>query len=107
MRRGSPSFSSRSGYSSKFQFLSRVIVNCDPIFILAFYSVLFSSEAKRAASLGKVRALLKKYDPIPVSPELKNYGDEGSREAQQYFLLDENIPAACPFSKLSPSSAAL
>lgn len=70
------------------------------------FDVLFSSEAKRAASLGKVRALLKKYDPIPVSPELKNYGDEGSREAQQYFLLDENIPAACPFSKLSPSSAA-
>lgn len=74
---------------------------------MAFHSVLFSSEAKRAASLGKVRALLKKYDPIPVSPELKNYGDEGSREAQQYFLLDENIPAACPFSKLSPSSAPL
>ena len=58
------------------------------------FSALFSTDAKRAASLAKVRVLLKKYDPIPVSPELKNYGDEGSREAQQYFLMDENVPAS-------------
>lgn len=65
------------------------------------FDILFSSDAKRAGALGKVRALLKKYDPVPVSPELKNYGDTGSREARQYFLLDENLPASCPFSELA------
>lgn len=49
----------------------------------------------------KVRTLLAKYDPVPVSPELKNYGDSGSREAQQYFLLDENVPAPSPYSQLA------
>lgn len=51
--------------------------------------------------MAKVRALLKKYDPVPVSPELKNYGDEGSRECRQYFLLDENLPAPCPYARLN------
>ncbi|KAH7923316.1 hypothetical protein BV22DRAFT_1048273 [Leucogyrophana mollusca] len=69
------------------------------------FDILFSSDAKRAGALAKVRALLAKYDPIAVSPELKNYGDEGSREAKQYFLLDENIPAPCPYDRLSPAEA--
>ncbi|KAH7908709.1 YqcI/YcgG family-domain-containing protein [Hygrophoropsis aurantiaca] len=67
------------------------------------FDILFSSDAKRAGALAKVRALLAKYEAIPVSPELKNYGEEGSREAKQYFLLDENVPAPCPFDQLSPS----
>ncbi|KAH7890337.1 YqcI/YcgG family-domain-containing protein [Phlebopus sp. FC_14] len=67
------------------------------------FDILFSTEAKRAGALSKVRALLAKYDPIPVSPELKNYGDPGSRESQQYFLLDENAPAPCPYDQLNPS----
>ena len=61
------------------------------------------SDAKRAGALSKVRALLAKYDPIPVSPELKNYGDFGSRESKQYFLMDENEPASCPYEKLCES----
>ncbi|KIJ64075.1 hypothetical protein HYDPIDRAFT_168155 [Hydnomerulius pinastri MD-312] len=69
------------------------------------FDILFSSDAKRAGALSKVRALLAKYDPIPVSPELKNYADPGSRESQQYFLLDENVPAPCPYDQLSPSGA--
>ncbi|KAJ8592550.1 hypothetical protein M405DRAFT_787340 [Rhizopogon salebrosus TDB-379] len=67
------------------------------------FDVLFSTDAKRAGALAKVRALLTKYDPIPVSPELKNYGEEGSRESKQYFLLDENVPAPCPYDRLSDS----
>lgn len=67
------------------------------------FDILFSTDAKRAGALAKVRALLAKYDPIPVSPELKNYGDEGSRESKQYFLLDENVPAPCPYEKLDAS----
>ncbi|KAG1810557.1 YqcI/YcgG family-domain-containing protein [Suillus subaureus] len=67
------------------------------------FDILFSTDAKRAGALAKVRALLAKYGPIPISPELKNYGEEGSRESKQYFLLDENIPASCPYDKLSDS----
>ncbi|KAG1883557.1 YqcI/YcgG family-domain-containing protein [Suillus subluteus] len=67
------------------------------------FDILFSTDAKRAGALAKVRALLSKYDPIPVSPELKNYGEEGSRESKQYFLLDDNVPAPCPYDKLSDS----
>ncbi|TFK36092.1 YqcI/YcgG family-domain-containing protein [Crucibulum laeve] len=67
------------------------------------FDILFSSDAKRAASLAKVRALLAKYDPIPVSPDLKNYGDPDSREFEQYFLLDENVSATSPYKALSPS----
>ena len=67
------------------------------------FDILFSTDAKRAGALAKVRALLAKYDPVPVSPELKNYGDTGSRESKQYFLLDENEPASCPYDRLSDS----
>ncbi|KIJ16098.1 hypothetical protein PAXINDRAFT_47117, partial [Paxillus involutus ATCC 200175] len=61
------------------------------------FDILFSMRGKRTGALSKVRTLLAKYDAIPVSPELKNYGDAGSRESQQYFLLDENVPASCPY----------
>lgn len=67
------------------------------------FDILFSTDAKRVGALAKVRTLLTKYDPIPVSPELKNYGEEGSRESKQYFLLDENVAAPCPYDKLSDS----
>ncbi|KAG2038618.1 YqcI/YcgG family-domain-containing protein [Suillus americanus] len=67
------------------------------------FDILFSTDAKRAGALAKVRALLAKYDSIPVSPELKGYGEEGSRESKQYFLLDENVPAPCPYDRLSGS----
>ncbi|KAG2121215.1 YqcI/YcgG family-domain-containing protein [Suillus cothurnatus] len=67
------------------------------------FDILFSTGVKRAGALAKVRTLLAKYDPIPVSPELKNYGEEGSRESKQYFLLDDNVPAPCPCDKLSDS----
>lgn len=67
------------------------------------FDILFSTDAKRAAALSKVRALVAKYDPIPVSPDLKNYGDPDSREFEQYFLLDENVSAKCPYEELSQS----
>ncbi|KAG2140607.1 YqcI/YcgG family-domain-containing protein [Suillus clintonianus] len=71
------------------------------------FDILFSTSAKRVGALAKVRALLAKYDSIPVSPELKNYGEHGSRESKQYFLLDENLPAPCPYDRLSDSKAIL
>ncbi|KAG2140610.1 YqcI/YcgG family-domain-containing protein, partial [Suillus clintonianus] len=71
------------------------------------FDILFSTSAKRVGALAKVRALLAKYDSIPVSPELKNYGEDGSRESNQYFLLDENLPAPCPYDRLSDSRPSL
>ena len=65
------------------------------------FDVLFSTPRKRAGALKTVRELLRDYDSVPLSPCLKNYGEEGSRESQQYFLLDENVPALCPYETLT------
>jgi hypothetical protein len=46
------------------------------------FDILFRSDAKPASALSKVRALLVKYNPISVSPDLKNYGEPDSRECQ-------------------------
>ena len=62
--------------------------------------MLFSSPEKQEGALRIIRSLLKDYNEILVSPDLKNYGEEGSKESQQCFLLDENKPAGCPFSSL-------
>ena len=43
---------------------------------------------------------MKDYDSVAVSPDLKNFGEKGSRESQQYFLLDENISTVCPYANL-------
>jgi len=67
------------------------------------FDILFSSDAKRTSALRTVRTLLAKYDPIPVSPDLKNYGEDDSRESEQYFLMDENVTTQCPLVELSPS----
>ena len=64
------------------------------------FDVLFSSDKKRSHALQTVRALVKNFDSVAVSPDLKNFGEEGSRESQQYFLLDENVPTVCPYTTL-------
>ena len=50
-----------------------------------------------------VRALLKDYNGVQISPGLKNHGEEGSRESRQYFLLDEKVPALWPYETLTTS----
>jgi len=70
-----------------------VIIAFQPKWI---FDILFSTEAKRASALSKVRGLLAKYDPIPRSPDLRNYNDPDSREFQQYFLMDENNSSPPP-----------
>ena len=54
----------------------------------------------RRAAVEKVRGLMKGFDGVEVSPDLSAYGTEGTTEAHQYFLLDENKRSACPFSDL-------
>ena len=65
------------------------------------FDVLFSTPQKRTGALKVVRELMRDYDDIPISPDLKNYGEEGSRESRQYFLLDENVSALCPYETLT------
>ena len=47
-----------------------------------------------------VRKLMPEYDQVEVSPDLSAYGTEGTTEAKQYFLLDENVSAECPWGSL-------
>ena len=54
-------------------------------------------EAARRTIRGRLRA----YDEVEPSPHLGSYGDDENREWRQYFLEDDNVPAAagerCPF----------
>ena len=47
----------------------------------------------------EVRRRLLKWDALPAHPDLGFYGDPGNLEWKQYFLPDDNVPAAgrCPF----------
>jgi len=47
---------------------------------------------------GEVRARLLQWDAVPVHPELRIYGEEGSREWKQYVLPDDDLPVTtrCP-----------
>ncbi|KAF8309155.1 hypothetical protein DL93DRAFT_2170586 [Clavulina sp. PMI_390] len=75
-----------------------VIVGFQPKWVL---DELLSTDAKRAGAMAKVRGLLKLYDPMPISPELKNYGEPGSRDSRQYFLMDSNEEITpCPYTQL-------
>lgn len=65
------------------------------------FDLLFSTRQKQERAVNGVRALVREYDDVDLSPDLKSYGDEGSRECLQYFLLDENKSALCPYEKLT------
>ena len=54
----------------------------------------------RRAAVDKVRRLMPGFDGVDVSPDLSAYGTEGTTEAHQYFLLDENERSFCPFKDL-------
>ena len=44
------------------------------------------------AARGRIRERLSAYDDVPVSPEVGDYADEGSREWKQYVLPDGDEP---------------
>lgn len=66
---------------------------------------LFSTPQKKQGAMSKVRNLLKDYDSVSISPDLKEYGDDTGRESQQYFLMDENAPTYNPFNYLGAGFA--
>ncbi|KAL6714784.1 hypothetical protein ACLMJK_007044 [Lecanora helva] len=61
---------------------------------------LFKTPEKRRAAVDAVRKLMPAYDKVAPSPDLSAYGTEGTTEAHQYFLLDENETAWCPYRDL-------
>ena len=64
------------------------------------FEKLFTSEKIRKSATKAVRGLVDKYDDIPRSPDISDYAAAGTTESRQYFLLDENTPAKCPFDNL-------
>ena len=76
-----------------------------PYFTLAMqpkwvFDNLFRTPEKRRAAVQAVRKLLPAYDEVEVSPDLSAYGTDGTTEAHQYYLLDENRTAECPWGSL-------
>jgi hypothetical protein len=55
-------------------------------------------------SVRQVRSRLQNYGLLPPSPELGLFGDPNNKEFRQYFLLDDNVPASCPFHTLKTTS---
>lgn len=65
------------------------------------FELLLTTDAKRESALNHVRGLIDKYDyPLPHSPDISNFGEEGCSEAKEYFIYDENRPAVCPWPTL-------
>ena len=51
------------------------------------FELLLTTEAKRESALKNVRGLIDKYDyPLVHSPDIANFGDEGSSESKEYFI---------------------
>ncbi|KAF4993165.1 hypothetical protein FGRMN_6650 [Fusarium graminum] len=58
---------------------------------------LLGTPEKRKAAQSKVRNLLQKYDTIGVSPDLTDYGADGTSEVRQLCLQDKNESVQCPY----------
>ena len=67
----------------------------------AMFDNLFKTPEKRRAAVQAVRKLMPAYDNIEASPDLSAYGTEGTTEAHQYYLLDENKTSYCPYNDLN------
>ena len=64
------------------------------------FDALFTSEKNRISATRTVRNLVDRYDAVPHSPDISDYAKPGTTESRQYFLLDENRSAVCPYQSL-------
>ncbi|KAH8428239.1 YqcI/YcgG family protein [Aspergillus melleus] len=64
------------------------------------FDVIFKDPRYRESATRTVRGLVDKYDEIPHSPDISDYAREGTTESRQYFLLDKNETAHCPYDDL-------
>jgi FPC/CPF motif-containing protein YcgG len=65
---------------------------------------LLRTPEKRESATAKVRKLLESYDQVEISPDLTSYGVDGTSEARQLCLWDENDTAKCPYTSLDKGS---
>lgn len=68
------------------------------------FDVIFKDARYRESATKTVRGLVDKYDKIPHSPDISDYAIEGTTESRQYFLLDKNEPAQCPYENLDAAA---
>ena len=68
------------------------------------FDIIFKDARYRESATKTVRGLVDKYDKIPRSPDISDYAIEGTTESRQYFLLDKNEPASCPYDNLSATT---
>ncbi|KAI6281064.1 hypothetical protein MCOR03_000648 [Pyricularia oryzae] len=64
------------------------------------FDAVFKNARYRESATKMIRGLVDRYDEIPHSPEISDYGLPGTTESRQYFLLDENVPSKCPYESL-------
>lgn len=85
------------------------------------FDILFSTPQKRYGACEKVRKLVTEFDDVPLSPDGKShfmscmfgalgsltpmesvahYGEPGTTESRQYYLLDQNERSFCPYPHL-------
>lgn len=65
------------------------------------FDVIFKDKRYRESATRMVRGLVDQYDAIPHSPDISDYAVDGTTESRQYFLLDENVSAECPYGNLN------
>ncbi|KAL8908721.1 MAG: hypothetical protein Q9171_005334 [Xanthocarpia ochracea] len=65
------------------------------------FDALFTSDKNRLSATATVRGLVDRYDRIPRSPDISDYALPGTTESRQYFLLDVNETAKCPYPTLA------
>lgn len=65
-----------------------------------FDDIMDRSDPAQRRALEMVRERLQMFDAIDPAPFLGQFGDEGNREYQQYFLDDTNVTPKCPFHQL-------
>ncbi|RYP25273.1 hypothetical protein DL765_000154 [Monosporascus sp. GIB2] len=68
------------------------------------FDIIFKDTHYRESATKTVRGLIDKYDKIPRSPDISDYGLDGTTESRQYFLLDKNEPAQCPYTSLDKAA---
>lgn len=79
------------------RYASNLIIAMQPKWVIDH---LMSTPEKRESATSIVRGLLKEYDNVEVSPDLKDYAVPGTSESKQLTLLDENETSEYPYEDL-------
>ncbi|KAI9687378.1 MAG: hypothetical protein M1822_002421 [Bathelium mastoideum] len=81
----------------KSRYAPNLCITYQPKFI---FDALFTSDAKRQCATQKVRGLVDRFDDVPHSPGIADFGVPGTTESKQYFLMDQNKSTQCLYQSL-------